>query len=59
MSQTIDAVIETLKRLFADKGELKGFDDWDSLIGCVMALENIKAELQSNETEAEENTTEG
>lgn len=57
MIQTITAIIETLKRLFADKGELKGFDDWDSLIGCVMALENIRAELQSNKM-AEETTAE-
>lgn len=57
MIETITAIIETLKRLFADKGELKGFDDWDSLIGCVMALENIRAELQSIET-VEETTAE-
>ena len=45
--ETITAVIRTLKTLFQDKGELRGFDDWDSLIGCVVALENISQALQS------------
>lgn len=57
MEETIRAVIGTLKALFSDKGELKGFGDWDALIGCVMALENIAAELSQEpqeETLAEE-----
>ena len=47
MEETIKAVIVTLKSLFANKGELKGFNDWDAMIGCVVALENIVQKLQS------------
>ena len=45
-TETITAVIETLKSLFANGGELKGFNDWDALIGCVVALEQVKQDLQ-------------
>lgn len=46
-TETITAVIETIKSLFANGGELKGFDDWDALIGCVVALEQVKQNLQN------------
>lgn len=46
--QTLMAVVNQLKSLFADKGELKGFNDWDSFVGCVIALERVIQELQAN-----------
>ena len=48
--QTLNAVSEQLKSLFADKSELKGFADWDALIGCVVAINQVVAELQAQET---------
>lgn len=56
--ETILAVISTLKSLFADKHELRGFDDWDAFLGCVMALEGVSENLAQEKAEAEENTTE-
>lgn len=56
--ETILAVISTLKSLFADKHELRGFDDWDAFLGCVMALEGVSANLAQEKVE-QENTTEG
>ena len=53
--QTIIAVISTLKSLFKSKHELRGFDDWDAFLGCVMALEGVAESLQTEE----ENKTEG
>lgn len=41
MKETLMAVINTLKGLFANKSELVGFDDWDKLIGCIITLENL------------------
>lgn len=49
--QTILAVAQNLKRLFADKSSLNGFDDWDNLIGCVVALENVANALQQPKEE--------
>lgn len=55
--EKLTAVVGTLKNLFSDKGELRGFDDWDSLIGCVVTLENIIAEFQTAYTTAGEEKT--
>lgn len=52
--QTLNAVAEQLKSLFADKGELKGFADWDALIGCVVAINQVIAELQAQQQQAQE-----
>lgn len=41
MKETLQAVVSQLRRLFADKNELKGFDDWDAMVGCVMTLESL------------------
>ena len=38
---TLQKVTATLKSLFAEKGELKGFDDWDAFIGCIIVLEQM------------------
>ena len=44
--QTLTAVSNQLKTLFADKGELKGINDWDALIGCVVGINQVIQELQ-------------
>ena len=59
----ITAVSETLKRLFANDGQLHGFNDWDALVGCVMMLESVAMKLSetapAESTEAEEEKTNG
>lgn len=63
--ETIRAVSENLQTLFDDKGELKGFHDWDALIGCVIALDKAATELESRfaaeqiEQEGVEDITDG
>lgn len=47
--QTLNAVAEQLKNLFADKSELRGFNDWDALIGCVVGINQVIAELQEQQ----------
>ena len=57
MKETLQAVVVQLRKLFADKNELKGFDDWDALVGCVMALESLIRMLDiptEEETKTEE-----
>lgn len=49
MEQTIQAVIQNLKALFANKSQLEGFSDWDTFIGCILALEGVVTELQTKE----------
>lgn len=41
MKETLTAVINTLCGLFADKAELRGIDDWDRFIECIMALKQL------------------
>lgn len=48
--QTLTVVASQLKTLFADKSELKGFDDWDALIGCIVGINQVIDELQQQET---------
>jgi len=45
MKETLMDVVQTLRSLFADKDELKGFSDWDKFIGCVILLEQIANRL--------------
>ena len=45
MKDTLMDIIQTLRSLFADKAELKGFNDWDKFIGCVILLEHIANRL--------------
>ena len=53
--ETLNAVANQLKSLFAEKNELKGFDDWDALIGCVVGINQVIQELQTQqETPKEE-----
>ena len=48
-AQTVAAVIESLRGLFKTKDKLVGIDDWDTFIGCIIALENLAVELQKPE----------
>ena len=57
MKETLLLVIKQLKDLFKDKAELNGFDDWDTFIGCIIALEKIAA--QPEETEEDDVTEDG
>lgn len=38
---SLTSIVKELKNLFADKNELKGFGDWDKLIGCIIMLERL------------------
>lgn len=38
---TLQAIDSTLRNLFADKNELKGYEDWNALIGCVILLDKL------------------
>lgn len=49
MKETLIAVIKTLCGLFEDKSELRGFNDWDRFVGCIMALKSVANELESKE----------
>ena len=46
-AQNIRAVAQELKNLFADKAELRGFNDWYTLIGCITLLEQTAGELEA------------
>lgn len=52
-AQTIMAVIQTLRGLFTDKDCLKGIEDWDKFIGCILLLEKVSAEIQEENVEKE------
>lgn len=52
-SQKITQIIMALRELFKSKDRLVGIDDWDTLIGILMLLEEVKSSLQ------EEKPTEG
>lgn len=56
MINVIIAVASTLRKLFAEKNELNGFEDWDMLIGCVIQLESLATQLNNSK---QEKTTEG
>lgn len=55
--QMLVAVDNNLRNLFRDKDRLVGVDDWDNFLGCLMALGNIRNELQGM-VEATTNTQE-
>lgn len=58
MYTSIMQVIQNLKAIFKTKDRLVGFDDWDCLIGCIIALENIAAALQTAGSQPQEETAE-
>lgn len=49
MEDTINKVIATLKTL-----DVRGFASMDALVGCVIALEQLKQEVIAAETAKEE-----
>lgn len=53
---SLTSIVKELKDLFSDKNELKGFDDWDRLIGCIIILEKL---VNSFSNLANEPDTEG
>ena len=55
MKETLCAVIQTLCHLFEDKAELRGFDDWNRFVGCIMALEQIANTIPEQENEVVDN----
>lgn len=56
MVETINAVIRNLRELFKDKDSLVGVDDWDSFIGCLIALQSVASELQTQEEKRSDET---
>ena len=52
-AETLIAVVKQLRELFSDKGELKGFDDWDAFLGCVNAIGEVAKALSEEETAEE------
>ena len=55
-SQKISQIIMALRELFKNKDRLVGVDDWDTFIGILVLLEEIRGSLQE-ETSA--NTLKG
>lgn len=49
MKDTLMPVSQTLRGLFANKSELVGFDDWDKMVGCIMAIERVANSIQEPE----------
>lgn len=49
MKDTLMAVSQALRSLFADKSELVGFDDWDKFVGCIITIERIANSIQEEE----------
>ena len=55
------AVIAQLRGIFMQKSELKGYDDWDAVFGCINAIESVAQYLDQAEkaqAESEQTTTE-
>lgn len=46
-AEKLFAVISELEALFADKAELRGLNDWDAYIGCLLALKQVANDLNS------------
>ena len=55
-SETLTLIANELRDLFKEGGELKGLNDWDRLLGCIVALEQTAQALA--EPQAEEHTEE-
>jgi len=55
MKETLMAVSQTLRGLFANKSELVGFDDWDKMVGCIMAIEQVANSIPEPESEVKNN----
>ena len=53
VTASLRTAVQQLRGLFADKGELRGFNDWDTFLGSVMLIENAIAYLQEESTKEE------
>lgn len=53
MKETLIAVIQTLRGLFEDKAELRGINDWDKFIECIIALQQLANSLPGQKQESE------
>jgi len=53
MKESLYSVISTLCGLFEDKAELRGFNDWDKFVGCIMTLEQIANSIPDQIPESE------
>ena len=56
--QKLSNVIIALRGLFKDKDRLVGVDDWDTLIGCLMLLEEVGNNLTEAAAEPQKTTAE-
>lgn len=52
-SETIQQIYLALRKLFKDKAELKGVDDWDTLIGILLGLEQLYDDVAKLENKVE------
>lgn len=52
-ARNIRAVTNELRGLFANKGDLRGFNDWSSLIWCVTLLEQTAGQLEADKVNSE------
>lgn len=53
MKETLIAVIQTLCGLFEDKAELRGINDWDKFIECIIALQQLANSLPDKKQKSE------
>lgn len=53
-AEILTAVIQQLREIFLNGGELKGYDDWDRFFGCINAIERVA----NNIAESKEETVE-
>ena len=56
-SETIQQIYLALRKLFKDKAELKGVDDWDTFIGILMRLEQVHDDVAALEENQKEEVT--
>lgn len=52
-SETIQQIYLALRKLFKDKAELRGVNDWDAFIGILMSLEQVYDEVAELENKVE------
>lgn len=52
-SQKISQIIMALRELFKNKDRLVGVDDWDTFIGILVLLEEIRGSLQEETIKGE------
>ena len=55
-ANTVARVIHNLRDIFKDKDRLVGIDDWDNFLGCIIALEGLKSDLQQEAVSKQQET---